>query len=392
LPIYLFIDFLIKTFKNGIKLQYIKEKTDYISFCLTTKAGYSYEPSDKIGLTHLYEHVFVSMLENLHNYGKYTEKLGFYQNADTSNTLMNVYGETYKSMLPDILLGMKNQIENFLLMGKVFSIEKDAVKNEVSKRNLSYDEFIENYAKTLFLLDRNRRVQTIKTTMNLTIKDLLKIHNFIFSKNNVIFTIYGKLTKKQEKAVNDIISSISLTERKELKDYKNNTKPLRFDRSKVGIIAFRVPKPNFKDYLAEQIYKNIMTRFDDSLLYKFIRENEKATYAITYDSIDGINERLFYFYFIGNPKNVKNVKKKIDFHSTFFKQTKKLFNIGKRRTIIEFLKSAETQTDFTEDLAYYYATFGASLDKKSLIKEIEKLKYSYYKKWLKRIYANTYIL
>jgi len=383
---------LIKKFKNGIKLQYIREKTDYISVCLTAKAGFSYDPNDKIGLTHLYEHVFVSMLENLYNYGKYTEKLGFYQNADTSNTLMNVYFETYKSMIPDILLGIKKQIENFSLIGKVFNVEKDAVKNEVSKRNLGYDEFIENYISKLFLLDRNRRVQTVKTTMKININDLLKIHSFIFSKNNVVLTIYGRLSKKLEKKVNSIISSISLSDRKEAENYKNNTKPLRFDRRKVGIIAFRVPKPNFKDYLSEQIYKNIMTRFDDSLLYKFIREEEKATYAITYDAIDGINERLFYFYFIGNPKNVKNVKKNIDFRGNFFKQTKKLFNTGKKRTIIELIKSSEAQTDFTEDIAYYYTTFGVSLDKKSLIKEIEKLKYSYYKKWLKRIYANTYIL
>ena len=383
---------MIKKFKNGIKLQYIREKTDYISVCLTAKAGFSYDPNDKIGLTHLYEHVFVSMLENLYNYGKYTEKLGFYQNADTSNTLMNVYFETYKSMIPDILLGIKKQIENFSLIGKVFNVEKDAVKNEVSKRNLGYDEFIENYISKLFLLDRNRRVQTVKTTMKININDLLKIHSFIFSKNNVVLTIYGRLSKKLEKKVNSIISSISLSDRKEAENYKNNTKPLRFDRRKVGIIAFRVPKPNFKDYLSEQIYKNIMTRFDDSLLYKFIREEEKATYAITYDAIDGINERLFYFYFIGNPKNVKNVKKNIDFRGNFFKQTKKLFNTGKKRTIIELIKSSEAQTDFTEDIAYYYTTFGVSLDKKSLIKEIEKLKYSYYKKWLKRIYANTYIL
>jgi len=335
--------------------------------------------------------VFVSMLENLHNYNDYIEKLGFYQNADTSNILMNVYFETYRNMIPDVLLGIKKLIENFSIIGKVFNVEKEAVKNEVSKRNLEYDELIENYVSKLFLLERNRRVQTVKSISKINITDLLRFHSFIFSKYNVTFTIYGRLSRKLEREVNEIISSISLPERKELENYKNYTKPLRFNKRNVGIIAFRVPKQNFKDYLSEQIYKNIMTRFDDSLLYKFIREEEKATYAITYDAIDGINERLFYFYFIGNPKNVKDVKKKIDLRNKFFKQTKKLFNLGKRRTIIEFLKSAETQTYFTEDLAYYYTTFGVSLDKKSLIKEVEKLKYSYYKKWLKRIYSNMFI-
>jgi len=382
---------LIKRFKNGITLQYIKDKTDYVSVCLTAKAGDSYDPNDKIGLTHLYEHVFVSMLENLHNYNDYIEKLGFYQNADTSNTLMNVYFETYRNMVPDVLIGIKKLIENFSIIGKVFNIEKEAVKNEVSKRNLDYDELIENYVSKLFLLERNRRVQTVKTTSKINIIDLLKFHSFIFSKNNVTFTIYGRLSRKLEREVNNILPSIYLPERKELEDYKDHTKTLRFNRKNIGIILFRVPNPNFKDYLCEQIYKNIMTRFDDSLLYKFIREEEKATYAITYDAIDGINERLFYFYFIGNPKNVKNVKKKIDLRNKFFKQTKKLFNLGKRRTIIEFLKSAETQTYFAEDLAYYYATFGVSLDKKSLITELKKLKYLYYKKWLKRIYSNMYI-
>jgi len=382
---------LIKKFKNGITLQYIKENTNYVSVCLTSKAGDSYDPNDKIGLTHLYEHVFVSMLENLHNYNDYIEKLGFYQNADTSNTLMNVYFETYRNMVPDVLIGIKKLIENFSIIGKVFNIEKEAVKNEVSKRNLEYDELIENYVSKLFLLERNRRIQAVKTISKINIIDLLKFHSFIFSKDNVILTIYGKLSKKLEREVNGIVSNISLPERKELEDYKDNTKPLRFNVKNIGIILFRVPNPNFKDYLCEQIYKNIMTRFDDSLLYKFIREEEKATYAITYDAIDGVNERLFYFYFIGNPENVKNVKKKIDLRNKFFKQTKKLFNLGKRRTIIEFLKSAETQTSFTEDLAYYYTTFRVSLDKKSLIKEVEKLKYSYYKKWLKRIYSNIYI-
>jgi len=382
---------LIKRFKNGITLQYIKDKTDYVSVCLTAKAGDSYDPNDKIGLTHLYEHVFVSMLENLYNYNDYIEKLGFYQNADTSNTLMNVYFETYRNMVPDVLIGIKKLIENFSIIGKVFNIEKEAVKNEVSKRNLDYDELIENYVSKLFLLERNRRVQTVKTTSKINIIDLLKFHSFIFSKNNVTFTIYGRISRKLEREVNNILSSIYLPERKELEDYKDHTKTLRFNRKNIGIILFRVPNPNFKDYLCEQIYKNIMTRFDDSLLYKFIREEEKATYAITYDAIDGINERLFYFYFIGNPKNVKNVKKKIDLRNKFFKQTKKLFNLGKRRTIIEFLKSAETQTYFAEDLAYYYATFGVSLDKKSLITELKKLKYLYYKKWLKRIYSNMYI-
>jgi len=382
---------LIKRFKNGITLQYIKTKTDYISVCLTSRVGYSYDPDDKIGLTHLYEHVFVSMLENLYNYNDYIEKLGFYQNADTSNTLMNVYFETYRNMVPDVLIRIKKLIENFSIIGKVFNIEKEAVKNEVSKRNLEYDELIENYVSKLFLLERNRRVQTVKTTSRINITDLLKFHNFIFSKDNIILIIYGRLSKKLEREVNNIVSSIYLPKRKELGNYKDNTKPLRFNMKNIGIILFRVPKPNFKDYLSEQIYKNIMTRFDDSLLYKFIREEEKATYAITYDAIDGVNERLFYFYFIGNSKNVKNVKKKIDLRNKFFKQTKKLFNLGKRRTIIELLKSAEAQTYFTEDLAYYYATFGISLNKKSLIKEIKKLKYSYYKKWLKRIYSNMYI-
>ena len=382
---------MIKRFKNGITLQYIKTKTDYISVCLTSRVGYSYDPDDKIGLTHLYEHVFVSMLENLYNYNDYIEKLGFYQNADTSNTLMNVYFETYRNMVPDVLIRIKKLIENFSIIGKVFNIEKEAVKNEVSKRNLEYDELIENYVSKLFLLERNRRVQTVKTTSRINITDLLKFHNFIFSKDNIILIIYGRLSKKLEREVNNIVSSIYLPKRKELGNYKDNTKPLRFNMKNIGIILFRVPKPNFKDYLSEQIYKNIMTRFDDSLLYKFIREEEKATYAITYDAIDGVNERLFYFYFIGNSKNVKNVKKKIDLRNKFFKQTKKLFNLGKRRTIIELLKSAEAQTYFTEDLAYYYATFGISLNKKSLIKEIKKLKYSYYKKWLKRIYSNMYI-
>jgi predicted Zn-dependent peptidase len=169
-------------------------------------------------------------------------------------------------------------------------------------------------------------------------------------------------------------------------------KMIQLNKDKIGIIAYRVSNPNFKDYLCEQIYKNIMTNFDDSLLFKFIRENEKSTYSIIYSAIDGVNERIFYFYFIGNPKNIKNVKKKIDFRKSFFKQTKYLFNLGKKRTIVEFIKSSENQSDFTDDIAYYYAMFGVSLDKKSLIKEIENIKYRYYKKWMKKIYQNVYIL
>jgi predicted Zn-dependent peptidase len=154
------------------------------------------------------------MLENLYDYGKYTEKLGFYQNADTSNTLMNVYFDTYKNILPKVLEGMRKQIENFAVSGKVFMIEKEAVKNEVAKRNLSFDDLIDNYiSRKVFSLDINRRIQTIKTTNKININDLLKFHNFIFSYGNVIITLYGKLPKKLEKKVINIISNISLNKR-----------------------------------------------------------------------------------------------------------------------------------------------------------------------------------
>ncbi len=376
-----------KRLSNGIDLIYIPVKTFYNTVVVGTKAGYSYDPNDEIGLNHLYEHLFVAMLERLYRYSERIEKYGFSQNAFTYNSAMLFYFEQYKDSILKILGLFKKNIEKFMIDQRDFNIEKSSVKNEISNYNKNYENLIFDFVKRKgFTLARNKRVDTQRSINKLDFFSLLREHNNIFSKGNVVVVIYGKISKKEYSKIIDLIESVELPDGYEESHLVAGNYNKFKKRNDTGVILYNIKNPTFEDYLCERIYKNTMVMYDDSMLFNFVRNKNRLAYNVDYGEIDGVGERVFYFAFtFKDKKKLKYVMNEIKNPLKKFKQTKKEFEKGKKRTIIEFYKDSMNQSDFALDLAYYYILYGEALDIHKIINKIKKIKYEDYKKWLRKI-------
>ncbi len=379
--------------KNGLEVIYIPAKTFYNTVVIGSKSGYSYDPDDEIGLNHLYEHVFVAMLSRLYKYSEKIEKYGFSQNAFTYNSAIVFFFEQYRKNIYKILKIMKKQIEKFMVDNKDFEIEKSSVENETSEWNKDKDGIIFNIVKQKgFSLARNKRVDKLKNVKKLSMFSVIRENNNIFSKNNVVVVLYGKLSKKEYRKIIKLLASIELGDKIENKNYHYDKYSQRMNRD-TGVIIYNLKSPTFDDYICERIYKNVMVDYDDSLLFDFVRNKEKMSYGAKYDEIDGVDERVFYFSFTFKDKTkLKEVMNKIGNVFKTFKQNKDLFEKGKKRTIVEFYKDSLNQTDFAIDLAYYYLIYGEKLNINEIIKRVSKISYNHYKNWLKRLKVKKVII
>ena len=384
----------LKHLTNGMDLIYIPVKTFYNTVVVGARGGYAYDANDEIGLNHLYEHVFIAMLERLYKYGEKIEKYGFSQNAFTFNSAMLFYFEQYKDSVLNILKLFKKNIEKFMVDPKDFNIEKASVKNEISNWGKNYENLIFDVVKRKgFVLARNKRTDTQRNINRLNFFSLLREHNNIFSKGNVVVILYGKVPEKTFDKIVDLLESIKLPEGYEPNKFAVGDYRKIHKRNDTGIIIYNVKNPTFKDYLCEIIYKNTMVSYDDSMLFNFVRNRKRLAYNVDYEEIDGVGERVFYFSFAFKNKNMlKDVMNEIKNPLRKFKQTKAEFNKGKKRAIIEFYKDAMDQSNFALDLAYYYILYGEALDIHKIINKINALKYEDYKKWLRKIKWKKLIL
>ena len=380
---------------NGIEFVYIPAKTFYNTVVIGTKSGFSFDPADKPGLTHLYEHVLISMLNKLYKYGENVEKSGFSQNAFTYNGAMVIYFEQQKNKILKTLKLFKNIIENFYISNDVFEIEKEAVKNESSDHNKDYDSVVLDFVKLCgFESERNTRVETIESINKLSMLDVLKWHSTVFSNNGIIVILYGDVVYSDYENMKILLSSIRLNDYVKPKYPKikktNNTgvKKIsnRLKKLDTGIFAFNIKNPTFTDYLCERIYKDTMIDYDDSLLFDFIRNRERASYTAYYNDIDGVGERVFYFSFASrNKRNLVKTMNTVKNPKTFFRQNEGLFKKGKKRALLKFYGDASNQSDFSVDLAYYYILYGKILDIYKIRNRLLSIKYADYIKWLNRL-------
>lgn len=375
------------TLKNGIELVYIPVKSFYSSVAIGVRSGYSYDPESDVGVTHLYEHIFTAMLSRLFDYGNKIEKSGFSQNASTYNGAMIVYFEHYGTEVLKILKLFKKNIENFMVGAKDFDIEKESVKNEISDWNKDYETAFSTYLKKVgFKQTRNKRFETQKSINKLKVFHLLREHDNIFSYGNVVVVLYGKIPKKEYMKIRTLLESIELKKRHETKRFYLGNHNTLHKRNDTGVLLFHVENPTFNDFLCEQIYKNTMVEYDDSILYNLLRNKERLSYGASYDDIDGVGERIFYFYFTFKDKlALKKIMRNFKSHQKIFKHDKKLFEKGKRRTLIEFYKNSLDQSDFVVDLAYYYLLYGEVLDINKIRKRLSSIKYDDYDKWIRKL-------
>lgn len=386
---------IISKLENGITFAYIKTSNKYCSVLIGANAGYAYDPPRKISLTHLYEHIFLGMLNKLYGFDNQLENLGFTSNGETGKNYIELYFENYSKNLYKNFTSIKNLINNFSVSKDVFDAESKALINEVSDYYADeYNLICDISEAKCFNHKENKRYEPKRLKLEISLLDVLKWHTRIFSKNNIVVIISGKINKSEYNSIKDILSKISLFDAKILPNEKSkNLIPNIKTKKDYGVIGFNVSNPTVNDFACEKILENIYVNYDDGIIFNLVRNKNTLSYGAYHHGSFGIGERVFEFIFRSPDKTeLKKLIARLKVSAALIRQNRTDFKRGIRRAIIQEYKLAEGPMEYLQEIYYTYAACGKLVDLKGMINYISSINYKVYKLWIKRLKRKIFII
>ena len=185
---------------HGYTVIFAPSNIDTVIVRATVGAGFVHEVKETLGLHHLLEHVLVdSSPQCSPDCMLYWDKEGCIMNATTDNTTVHYFVKG----LPDAAEKIVDYITTILirpqLSDKVLQREKKAVISELKMIINNPDYKLTNAFNKAFytpygLQYSKNAPHQIKNVSSCTLRDLTKIHQTLYSAQNMIFVVYGKFS------------------------------------------------------------------------------------------------------------------------------------------------------------------------------------------------------
>ena len=296
-----------------------------ISIEFWCKAGISFEEKNKVGLAHCLEHMIFkgSKLLKPGEFDLRIETLGGFSNASTGYDDVHYYVDIPPSNLEEALYLLTNLVLFPNFDEKEFHLEKRVIIEEILQSHDQKDEMIFNsflksvwldhpYAKSIL-----GRVENIK---ELELIDLKNFHKYHYIPKNSCIAIAGELPKNHL----EIFKNFELGEFKEnlndSKEFLINNKSIKKGKEIVFFndiefsrifMAWQIPSnKNQKHILGYEIISSILTDGRNSILNRYLKEDNKIVESI----YSGVHPGEFGSLFIieacfkrENSKNIENI-------------------------------------------------------------------------------------
>ena len=306
------------------KCVFVEEKdSPLISIDFWCKAGISFEEENKLGLAHFLEHMIFkgSKLLDPGEFDLKIESLGGISNASTGYDDAHYYVDIPPSNFEEALLLLTNLVLFPNFDEKEFHLEKRVIIEEILQSHDQKDELIFNsflksvwvdhpYAKSI--LGREEHIKELELI------DLKNFHKYYYTPENSCIAIAGKLPKNYLK----IFKNCELGEYNEnLIDSKkfsiNNTsikkgKEIAFfndiEFSRI-FMAWQIPSnKNQKYILGYEIISSILTDGRNSILNRYLKEENKIVESIYSGTQPGEFGSLFIIEASFKRENSKNIE------------------------------------------------------------------------------------
>ncbi len=298
------------------------ERKVYVT--VTCMAGFAYDPEDKSGLSHFFEHMAFkgTKKRSARDIAEFKAKNFLGSNASTARLSVDYYGTGVARKLPLIVDFLCDIYLNSTYPAKELQKEKNAVLLERA-RNYDEDYYLAHRAirESLWRVNPMRRegVGTEEGMKNISRKDLLELKGKWHIPANTLVFAAGKLAHAElVKIVNknfpmkrgelrhekwdEELDLPPMTERVEIKKPKRN--------KAIVMMAAKIPFDiSDKDDAASSLLGRLLMIGGNSRLYREIREKRGLAYAVggSVSSAAGLGSYI-YFYAETKPGNVSKVE------------------------------------------------------------------------------------
>jgi len=185
---------------HGYTVIFAPNNMDTVIVRASVGAGFVHELKDTLGLHHLLEHVIVNSTQQCSpDCMLYWSKEGCIMNATTDNTMVDYFVKG----LPDAAEKIVDYITTILirpqLSNKVLQREKKAVISELKMSMNTPDYHLKNAFNKAFYVPYGLQYSgdaphQIKNVTSCTLRDLTKIHQTLYSAQNMVFVVYGNFS------------------------------------------------------------------------------------------------------------------------------------------------------------------------------------------------------
>ncbi len=304
-----------------------ESESPLISIEFWCKAGISFEDKNKVGLAHFLEHMLFkgSKLLKPGEFDLRIETLGGFSNAATGYDDVHYYVDIPPSNFEEALFLLTNLVLFPHFDEKEFHLEKKVIIEEIFQSHDQKDELIFNsFLKSVWLdhpysksiLGREENIKELELI------DLTNFHKYQYIPKNLCIAIAGKLPKNYleifkncelgEFNQNLIESEKFLINNKSIKKGKEITFFNDIEFSRI-FMAWQIPSnKNQKDILGYEIISSILTDGRNSILNRYLKEDNKIVESIYSGIQPGEFGSLFIIEASFKSENSKNIEDKIN--------------------------------------------------------------------------------
>jgi predicted Zn-dependent peptidase len=279
-------EFYRKKLDNGLIVIFEKRNIPVVSVSTSVKFGAQYEPENVKGISHFIEHLVFKGTKNrtVSEIPKQIESKGGIINAFTGEEITCFWNK-----LPSKYFSLGADVSRDLALNPLF--ENDALERErkvvLEEIKMYHDNpstyILEKIKELLYKKPFNLSITgTEKTLSNLTQEKVKELFNSIYSTNNLIFAVVGKISwdevlteANKFPPLHRTIQNIKITENHgEIIEKRKG-----IDQAHL-VLGYHMPKLLDKNRYAALVFDLILGNGMSSRLFQEIREKKGLCYAI----------------------------------------------------------------------------------------------------------------
>lgn len=383
---------------NGINVHFIDYDSKLILVRLAFSGGSITDEKHKEGQTHLLEHLIHREIAIDKRIQKEFENKGLDSNGLTNSNYMQIEFESYSNQVISLVSKFSKVVNHLVFDDVAFKSERYAVISEFISRkndNAITDVLFERLAKGKMMTDVSaRRIETIDSINKLTNEDVYKKLTEMKKSSNIVFVFVGKISEAKRKQLLSKLKEIKLPVKEQTinqgkakyKKEKNKIKQISYN---FGALVLRIPETDIFTNINFFILTQTLIYWQNSKLYKYLRENLHAAYYFTDDdNFTRLETMKVYLFEIADKKKLRQVIKALNLNVML--PTKAEFEIGKERAISTMNK--QTQTDIANFSAMLSTVYNRNLTCAKYLRILKRVTYDDFTSWYKKLDLVKYTL
>jgi zinc protease len=294
------LNYHMRTLPNGLRVYALPDpNTANVSVQVWYNVGSKYDPPNRSGFAHLFEHIMFKATRDLpaESFDRLTEDVGGFNNASTYDDFTNYYEVVPANYLQPILWAEAERMGSLVIDNATFDSERHVVEEELRQRVLASP-----YGR-LFYLDLNMAnfsvhpygrpgIGSIADLDAATVDDVRRFHATYYRPDNAVLVVAGNFDEAQfNQWVDQYFGPIT----KPARDIPRVTavEPARAQPADYSVYAPNVPLPavtisypqprsTSPDLAALAVLDDIMATGQDSRLYHaLVYDQQVATQVFT---------------------------------------------------------------------------------------------------------------